>query len=114
LQARGDTAGAGKRLDELATLVDRLVANGMQTYGLYDVKAQLAAMRGQPDAAMAELRRAVQLGWSEVWLAEHQPYFDSLRDRADFRELLAAARARNAATAASIRSRLVAPLTAAN
>jgi tetratricopeptide (TPR) repeat protein len=114
LRGRGDAADAGKRLDELAALVDRQIGNGMQTYGLYDIKAQLAAMRGQPDAAIAELRRAVQLGWSDVWLAEHQPYFDSLRDRADYRELLAAARARNAATAASIRSLLVAPHNAAN
>jgi len=114
LREHGDTAGAGKRLDELAVLTDRLLANGMQTYGLYEVRAQLAAMRGQPDTAITELRRAVQIGWGDVWLAEHQPYFDSLRDRQDFRELLAAARAKNAATAASIRSRLVAPLTAAN
>jgi TolB-like protein/DNA-binding winged helix-turn-helix (wHTH) protein len=114
LRARGDQEGAGKRLDELSALIDRLVANGLQTYGLYEVKAQLAAMRGQPDAAIAELRRAVQLGWGDVWLAEHQPYFETLRERDDYQALLAAARARNAATAASIRTRLVAPITAAN
>ena len=114
LRARGDQEGARKRLDELSALIDRLVANGLQTYGLYEVKAQLAAMRGQPDAAIAELRRAVQLGWGDVWLAEHQPYFETLRERDDYQALLAAARARNAATAASIRTRLVAPITAAN
>ena len=114
LRARGDTAGAERNLDELAALIDRQIANGTRTYGLYEIKAQLAAMRGQPDAAMNELQRAVQLGWRDVWLAEHQPYFDSLRDRDDFRRLLAAARAKNAATAASIRSRLIAPLTALN
>jgi TolB-like protein/DNA-binding winged helix-turn-helix (wHTH) protein/tetratricopeptide (TPR) repeat protein len=114
LRARGDTVGAAKRLDELAALIDRQIGNGMQTYGLYDIKAQLAAMRGQPDAAVSELRRALQLGWSDVWLAEHQPYYEALRDRADYRELLAAARAKNAATAASIRSLLVAPLTVQN
>jgi TolB-like protein/DNA-binding winged helix-turn-helix (wHTH) protein len=114
LRARGDAAGAERRLEELAALLDRQVANGMQTCGLYEIRAQLAAMRGQPDVAVAELRRAVQLGWSDVWLAEHQPYFESLRDREDYRGLLATVRARNAATAASIRTRLVAPLSAAS
>jgi hypothetical protein len=57
---------------------------------------------------MSALRRAVELGWTDVWLADHQPYFDSLRSRADFRELLAAVSKRNAATAASLHARLLA------
>jgi hypothetical protein len=72
---------------------------------LYLLKAQLAAMRGQADAAMAALQRAVSLGWSDAWLAERQVYFESLRSRGDFRELLAAVNARNVATAAKLRQR---------
>jgi TolB-like protein/DNA-binding winged helix-turn-helix (wHTH) protein/tetratricopeptide (TPR) repeat protein len=108
LQAAGNIQGATHELDALAGLLDRLVNAGVQTRGLYELQAQLAAMRSQPDTAMAALRRAVELGWTDVWLAEHQPYFDSLRARADFRELLAAVSARNATTAASLKSRLLA------
>jgi TolB-like protein/DNA-binding winged helix-turn-helix (wHTH) protein/Tfp pilus assembly protein PilF len=107
LRANGDAAGAERRLNDLAVLLDRLVDAGVQTRGLYELKAQLAAMRGQGDAAMAALQRAVELGWSEVWLAEHQPYFESLRARPDYHELLGAARAKNAATAAKLRTRLL-------
>jgi TolB-like protein/DNA-binding winged helix-turn-helix (wHTH) protein/tetratricopeptide (TPR) repeat protein len=102
LRATGDEAGATRRLDELGGVLDELDKAGVQTYGLFLLRAQLAAMRGQGDAAMRALQRAASLGWSEPWLAERQVFFESLRARADFRELLAAARARNAATAAKL------------
>ena len=105
-QAAGDSKGAARDFDALDKLLAGLVDAGVQTRGLYDLQAQLAALRGQPDSAMAALRRAVALGWSDVWLAEHLPYFDSLRERSDYRDLLAAVRARNAATAASLKTRL--------
>jgi transcriptional activator of cad operon len=108
LQAGGDSKGAAADLGKLDQLLAKLVDAGVQTRGLLELQASLDAMRGRPDAAMSALRRAVQLGWSDVWLAEHQPYFDSLRDRSDFRELLATVRAGNAGTAASLKSRLVA------
>jgi hypothetical protein len=111
LRAAGDAAACERRLDELAALLDRLEQAGMQTHGVFVLRAQLAAMRGQADAAMTALQRAAQLGWGAVWLADHQPYFEPLRQRADYRQLLATARARNAATAASIRSQL-APIVA--
>lgn len=107
LQAAGNSDGASRALNELAKLLQKLVDAGVQTRGLYELQAELAAMRGQPDAAMSALRRAVELGWTDVWLAEHQPYFESLRSRADFRELLAAVSKRNTATAASLQARLL-------
>ena len=96
-----------RRLDELGALLDRVVAAGVQTHGLYALKAEYAAMRGRADEAMAELQRAVQMGWRAAWLSEHQPYHQSLRSRADYRELLAAVNARNAETAATLRPRLL-------
>jgi hypothetical protein len=77
---------------------------------MYELQAQLAAMRGDADAAMQAMRRAVALGWSSVWQAEHQPYFESIRTRSDFRALLDATRARNLGTAEQLRARLSAPL----
>ena len=107
LRANGDEAGATQRLDELGALLDRVETAGVQTHGLYGLKAEYAAMRGQGDQAMASLQRAVQLGWYSAWLAEHQPYMQSIRSRADYRELVAAVAARNAATAAKLRTQLL-------
>ena len=108
LRASGDEAAAVRRLGELDALLQKVGAAGVQTYGFFELRAELAAMRGQGDSAVAELRRAVEAGWSAAWSAEHEPYFDSVKEREDFRELLAAVRARNAATAAKLRPRLVA------
>jgi TolB-like protein/DNA-binding winged helix-turn-helix (wHTH) protein len=107
LRGSGAPADAEQRLDQLTTLLARLEAGGVRTIGLFELRAQLAALRGQGDAAMSELQRAAALGWYDAWLADHQPYYSSLRGRADFERLLAAVRARNAATAASLRERLL-------
>jgi len=106
LRGTGDEAGARKQLDELAKVLDQLTAAGVDTYGLHALKAQLSALRGKSDEAMNSLRRAASLGWADAWLAERQPYFQSLRSRVDFRELLATVRARNAVTAARLAPRL--------
>lgn len=110
LRDSGDAEGADLRLGELATLLERVTAAGVQTYGVHELRAKYLAMRGQADEAMAELRRAVEMGWSRAWEAEHEPYFDALRQREDFIALLAAVRARNAATAAKLRPRPAAEL----
>jgi len=106
LRGSGEPAAAERRLAELSALLDRMVEGGVQTNGMYFVRAELEAMRGDADKAMAALQRAVQLGWRDAWLAEHQPYLESLRGRADFRALLATVNARNADTAARIRGKL--------
>ncbi len=106
LRATGDAKGADRRLQELASLLDRVTNAGVRTYGLQLLGAQLAAMRGDGDAAMQALQAAVDRGWVEAWLAEHQPYFESLRGRADYQALIAAVRAKNAGTAAALKPRL--------
>jgi hypothetical protein len=87
-QATGDAAGATQHLAALTALLDRLIAAGMRRYGVYELQAQVAALRGDPDGAMRALQRAADQGWREVWFAEREPYFASLRERADFRALL--------------------------
>ena len=113
LRASGEAAAAGRRFDQLEKLLARMVDDGVRTAGLFELRAQLAALQGRPDDAMTALRRAAELGWSSAWLADHEPYFDSLRGRKDFQELLAAARARNTSAAAQLRNQLVAPGTGA-
>jgi len=109
LRKNGEVAAAEQRLARLETLLARMEDSGVRTAGLYELKAQLGAMQGRGDNAVAALRRAVDLGWSAAWLAEHEPYFDSVRSRDDFRSLLATVRARNAGTAAKLRQRTVPP-----
>jgi TolB-like protein/DNA-binding winged helix-turn-helix (wHTH) protein/tetratricopeptide (TPR) repeat protein len=106
LRATGDTEGAERRLEELAALVDRVSSAGVRSYGLLALTAQVAAMRGKGDEAMRALTGAVERGWTDAWLAERQPFFESLRGRKDYQDLIAAVRAKNAGTAASLKSRL--------
>jgi transcriptional activator of cad operon len=97
LQATGDAAGARARLDQLTGLLDRLIAAGMRRHGVYELQAQVAALRGKPEDAINALQHAADLGWRDVWLAEHEPFFAALRGRADFDALLSTVRARNEA-----------------
>ena len=103
-QASGDAAAARARLGELGALLDRLTAAGMRRHGVYELQAQVAALRGDADEAIAALRRAADFGWRDAWLAEHEPYFARLRGRADYRALIEEVRDHNAAE-----SKLLAP-----
>jgi TolB-like protein/DNA-binding winged helix-turn-helix (wHTH) protein len=94
-QATGNVTGANEQLAQLGALLNRLVAAGMSRYGVFVLQAQAAALRGDPDAAMLALQRAAEIGWRDVWLAEHEPYFQQLRGRPDFRALLDRIRAQN-------------------
>jgi transcriptional activator of cad operon len=87
-QATGDTKFAVQSLAQLNTLLDRLTAAGMRRHGVYELQADVAALRGDADAAMLALQRAADQGWRDVWLAEREPYFAALRARADFRALM--------------------------
>jgi len=104
LRGSGDEAGATRRLSELSLLLARVTANGVRSHGLYVLKSELAAMRGDPDGAIAELRQAIELGWRNAGFAQIEPYFGALRGRADYRALLEQVRARNAADAARLPS----------
>jgi len=101
-QATGDPKAAMQKLTQLSTLLDRLTAAGMRRYGIYELQAQIAALRGDPQAAMIALQRAADQGWRQVWLAEHGPNFAPLRPRADFRNLLDRIRRENADESAKI------------
>ena len=96
-QATGDAAGAAQQLAALTALLDRLTAAGMRRHGVYVLQAQVAALRGDADGAMRALQRAADQGWCEVWFAEREPYFSTLRPRTDFRALLERVRAENEA-----------------
>jgi transcriptional activator of cad operon len=101
-QATGDTQFAAQSLAQLNALLDRLIAAGMRRHGVYELQADVAALRGDADAAMLALQRAADQGWRDVWLAEHQPYLAGLRARADFRALIERIRRENDAESSKL------------
>jgi tetratricopeptide (TPR) repeat protein len=107
-QATGDAAGANAQLTQLTALLQRLIAGGMHRHGVYELQAQVAALQGNADGAVRALQRAADTGWRDVWLAEHEPYFSSLRSRVDFHSLIERVRQDNE----SERGKLVSQLSA--
>jgi TolB-like protein/DNA-binding winged helix-turn-helix (wHTH) protein/Tfp pilus assembly protein PilF len=103
-QATGDPGGASAQLVKVNRLVARLLSAGMRRHSLYEVQAQAAALQGRPEEAVLALQNAVALGWREAWLAEQEPYFASLRARADYRALIDRVRADNARETAALAS----------
>jgi TolB-like protein/DNA-binding winged helix-turn-helix (wHTH) protein/Tfp pilus assembly protein PilF len=85
----GDSAAAAKHLQEIADLLERLMAAGEERNGIYALRAEILALRGDEQGAMRDLNRAADLGWRYSWWAEHEPYFAVLRPRPDFRALIA-------------------------
>lgn len=86
-QRSGNSVAGAQHLQEISDLLDRLIFAGEERCGIYALKAEVLALKGDPDGAMKALNRAANLGWRTSWWAEHEPYFDSLRDRSDFRTL---------------------------
>jgi transcriptional activator of cad operon len=85
----GDSAGAARHLQEIADLLERLIVAGEERNGIYALRAEILAMRGDAQGAMRDLNRAAELGWRYSWWAQHEPYFTALRPRTDFRALIA-------------------------
>jgi TolB-like protein/DNA-binding winged helix-turn-helix (wHTH) protein/Tfp pilus assembly protein PilF len=105
-QLTGDPSGAEEHLAQLSALLDRLSAAGVQRYGVELLRAQVAALRGKADDAMRSLQAARNLGWPDVWRAEHEPYLASLRNRTDYRQLIDQVTQANARMQARIASEL--------
>jgi TolB-like protein/DNA-binding winged helix-turn-helix (wHTH) protein/Flp pilus assembly protein TadD len=97
--ATGAKSSASARLEELDKLLDRLAADGVRTHGLYELRANMAALRGDASAAREALQKSIGLGWRSTWTAEREPYFQSLRDDPAIAALFAEVDARNAADA---------------
>jgi TolB-like protein/DNA-binding winged helix-turn-helix (wHTH) protein len=85
----GDEAAYRSDLEALSTAVDKMLAQGVERHGVYELRAAIRALRGQPQQAVADLRHAATLGWRRSFWAQREPQFESLRTRADFRALLA-------------------------
>jgi transcriptional activator of cad operon len=85
----GDQVDAQRELDTVLTMLNAMIAAGVERHGTYELRARVYALKGQGDKAMEDLNLAVKLGWRRAWWALHEPYFASLRPRTDFRALIA-------------------------
>ena len=85
----GDSVAGTQHLQEILDLLERLILAGEERYGIYALKAEVLALKGDADGAMKALNRAATLGWRRSWWAQREPYFASLRERSDFRALIA-------------------------
>lgn len=92
----GDREEGLRLLDELDAFLARLEEGGWANHGIDSIRADSLALRGQPDAAMRSLERAVARGWRNAWGAQTAPYLSSLWEREDFKSLMKEVEARNA------------------
>jgi tetratricopeptide (TPR) repeat protein len=97
--ATGNLQGALQVLDALEEMLDRFEQGGGACAGLYSLRAESRAMRGDSEGAMLWLRRAHEKGWRAARAARRDPYLQSLRDLPGYRQLLAETERQLAATA---------------
>jgi TolB-like protein/DNA-binding winged helix-turn-helix (wHTH) protein/Flp pilus assembly protein TadD len=90
-----DRPAALLRLDALAARIQGLMQAGVERYGAYTLRAEVLALRADDDGAMLALRHAADLGWRDAMQAEHDPAFESLRARSDYRLLVEHAKQQN-------------------
>jgi len=91
----GERAEAERELDRVLTMVNRMIASGVERYATYELRAKAYALKGRGDDAMRDLNKAAALGWRGVWWARHQPYLAGLESRSDYQALLARVAASN-------------------
>jgi tetratricopeptide (TPR) repeat protein len=84
----GDRHAAEQQLDTLLASLDRMKQAGMERYGVYTLRADVLAMRGDADGAMVALGHAAELGWRGATQALHDPALTPLQSRGDFKALL--------------------------
>jgi TolB-like protein/DNA-binding winged helix-turn-helix (wHTH) protein/tetratricopeptide (TPR) repeat protein len=91
----GERAEAERELDIVLTMLNRMIAGGVERYATYELRAKVHALKGQSEDAMRDLSKAATLGWRRTWWARHEPYFAALESRNDYQTLLASVAASN-------------------
>jgi len=92
----GDATAAETRLAQISTLLGQMIQDGVARHGVYQLQAEIAAVRGDADTAMRLLTHAADLGWGDSWRAQQEPFLASLRTRGDYQALIQRVNARNA------------------
>jgi TolB-like protein/DNA-binding winged helix-turn-helix (wHTH) protein len=81
IRARVELTGGGDRehalrlLADLDRMLDLYEASGGRHFGLYTLRAESLALRGEKAQAQAALETAWQHGWRATWKVQHDPVF---------------------------------------
>jgi TolB-like protein/DNA-binding winged helix-turn-helix (wHTH) protein/Flp pilus assembly protein TadD len=86
--ALGDRGSAQRELTDVLTMLNKMIAAGVERSGTYELRAKVYALQGKGDDAMRDLTKAARLGWRHAWWATHEPYLASLWPRSDFQSLI--------------------------
>jgi TolB-like protein/Tfp pilus assembly protein PilF len=106
LARTGQEEGAANLLDQLDRHGSEVEARGgLESSAQMYSHARTALLRGDADAALARLRRAVNLGWRDYYLTHHDPRMEALSDDPRYQALMAEVRADVDRQAAEIASR---------
>ncbi len=76
-------------IEQASSFVERRVSQGNVWHAIGYHRARIAAMRGQPEAALTALEDAFRLGWRRGWWLAQDPALQSLRELPRFKTLLA-------------------------
>ena len=74
LRGGGDRQRAMALLDGFDRLLEIYESNGGRHFGLYSLRAESLAIRGETGKAEAALKNAWERGWRATWRAERDPY----------------------------------------
>jgi len=83
------TPESARWLSEATNILQTLIANHQANPELLYDLACVLALQGQPEEAMVALREAYRAGWWNALLTGRDPDLKSLREREDFKALLA-------------------------
>ena len=84
LKQKGNGAETAGFLDELHNFAKTLRRNGYNLPDLHFITASALAALDQPQAALAELNKAVEGGWVGLWSLKHEPHLRQLSSHGDF------------------------------
>jgi TolB-like protein/DNA-binding winged helix-turn-helix (wHTH) protein/Tfp pilus assembly protein PilF len=85
----GDHPAAAQELTRVRSMLDEMIAAGVQRHAVFELRAKVLALQGDANGAVRDLQKAAQLGWRRSWWAEKEPYFASLRPRTDYQAVIA-------------------------
>jgi transcriptional activator of cad operon len=86
--ALGDRVSAEHELNIVLEALNKMIAAGVERNATFELRAKVYALENRGDDAMKDLSKAAKLGWRRAWWAMHEPYFESLRPRKDFQDLI--------------------------
>jgi tetratricopeptide (TPR) repeat protein len=87
--ATGRREQAEPFIEQASSYVERYAKQGNVWHAIGYHRARIAALRGQPEAALTALEDAYRLGWRRGWWLAQDPALQSLRELPRFKTLLA-------------------------